>query len=121
MGWFRNFFNRNKPVEHVKVTEDWTVGDMAECINQFGWGFVGLGKVAGPAYGEVRQVAAVDLEVFVGEPGKTGIGLAFNRYGPQMYHANLFRKIEPRADKVDRKRKASLDDLMPARKKELTE
>lgn len=72
-------------------TEDWRVGDQAECIATVHWCSARGAPGAGPVKGEIRVVTAI-----VTARGARFLGFA--RYAPATYHDVEFRKVVPRAD-----------------------
>ena len=93
----RKFFNRfRKP---KPPNDDWSPGDLAECILD-GW----HGGLAGPKKGEINRVVSVSPHRCVcGCGNRETFMLGFARFGPSMaFNCHSFRKITPRADEQTR-------------------
>lgn len=90
-------FKRKPEPPQPPINEDWRVGDLAECINNQPWND-GFQYRPGPEFLEVYKVADVKEGQYNGKPT---FGLAFSRW-PDYYVATAFRKITPRADKIER-------------------
>ena len=85
------------PGDDLSAKDDWTAGDLAECINPEGrWYNWGTGKeTPGPADKAVLKVAKV---IYVGPH----ITLVFSRLPGGKYLSKHFRKIIPKADAAER-------------------
>lgn len=105
MKWIRGLFGkkRNTLPAIPDSTEDWCVGDLAECVANGMWWDCATGNVnphdVGPANGEIRCVTVLDDFPF-GDGGSDVQFLGFARWPGSGYAACAFRKITPHADET---------------------
>lgn len=78
------------------INEDWQAGDLAECIVQGSWARDG----PGPDLGDVHRVVDVIKGRSV-DDDSPGWGLKLSGYS-YFYNADCFRKVQPRADALER-------------------
>lgn len=100
MGWLHSLFRKAPAQAPGASADDWAAGDQAECIGDGSW-FSLFGAVAsGPRRGEVRTVSEAETsEVpLFGER----VFLRFARYPGRAFTARCFRKVTPRAERIER-------------------
>ena len=112
IGLLKNLFSRRPAPGDSAI--DWRAGDVAVCQNGGTWFRAGTDPVSGPERGEARKVIAVELRphLFTGAPVQF---LCFSAYGPRLFVAAHFTRIDPRADALEKADAAFLASLKPAR------
>lgn len=112
--WVRIFLKGRQSGFHtggrLSSTDDWAVGDLAECIHDGSWYSVGGIPLHGPQLGDTLVVRKVN-----GNP-KYGPSLGLNRWTEHHYIHYCFRKITPKADAIERS-DSSFIDLVRRRSK----
>lgn len=90
--------------------DDWTPGDLALCVNGEGWAVPGVWlDEPGPSAGQILTVRGVRLF-------RHRVGLKFDGWGHDWFHAVDFRKITPGADihGVEEPTRIAVPHLFPA-------
>ena len=85
----------SKKNNKTKSTEDWKIGDLAECISgDCGWQDFKTDRMTiGPATGDLLRVADISLGNYRGN--KENLYLSFSIFKNESYESIHFRKVPP--------------------------
>lgn len=110
MRWLRNLFGRPpQPTITPDSPVTWQDGDLAECVTDGAWHRANDGtRLPGPQLGEVRMVTGVRMGRTDPAPRQY---LLFKRWGAMGFAASEFRKIQPRAEDLERADSAFMAQL----------
>lgn len=115
----KNWWNaRRRNRQH---SDDWQVGDLAECIYDGLWLRGNLAPTHFvPQFGRIYAVAGIEQpnRPELAPPG--AVMLLFDAFHPCAYVSTAFRKVQPRADQAEAADAEFIASLKPARTPALT-